>query len=80
MGRPVIATRFSGISEQITDGVNGMIVENNEDAIFDGMKRILTDAELRQRLTNDTLPEALIDDDRKIRLLERILEDEDQTR
>lgn len=80
MGRPVIATRFSGISEQITDGVNGMIVENNDDAIFDGMKRILTDTELRERLTNDTLPEALIDDDRKIRLLERMLEDGSQTR
>lgn len=75
MGRPVIATRFSGIQEQISDGVNGMIVENNEDAICDGMKRILADAELRQRLTNDTLPEELIDDDRKIRLLEQLVEE-----
>lgn len=34
----------------------------------------MTNTEVRQRLTNDMLPEEIIDDDRKVRLRERALE------
>lgn len=66
MGRPVIATRFSGIAEQIGDGRGGLIVDNDLDAIVDGLRRMLTDPILRASKTNDILPEAIADDGYKI--------------
>jgi len=74
MGRPVIATRVSGIEEQITDGVNGLIVENNEQAIFRGMKKMLTESALRKKLTNNILPESIMNDESKIRLFHQAVE------
>ncbi|MDA7918916.1 glycosyltransferase, partial [Mariniblastus sp.] len=73
LGRPVIATQFSGIDEQITDGVNGLIVENSEQAIFNGMKRILTDESLRKKLANDILPESITDDESKLRAFDQLI-------
>jgi glycosyltransferase involved in cell wall biosynthesis len=74
LGKPVIATHFSGVEEQITDGVNGLIVENNEDAIFEGMKRILTDDEFRASLANDNLPQEIMDDDAKVETLRTLIQ------
>lgn len=73
MGRPVVATRFSGIEEQIVDGESGLIVENSEEAIFEGMKKVLTDHALRQKLTNSDLHRAIADDDYKLELLTGLL-------
>jgi glycosyltransferase involved in cell wall biosynthesis len=41
LGVPVIATNVGGVSEQIEDGINGLLVENNDEAIFNGLKEIL---------------------------------------
>ncbi len=68
-GLPVVATRISGIDEQIVDGQNGLIADNNEDAIVAAMRRILTDSALRAKLTNDQLPAQLLDDELKIAAL-----------
>lgn len=65
MGRPVIATRFSGIEEQIGDGRGGMIVENEADAILEGMRTMLNDGALRARMTNTALNPAIADDEGK---------------
>ncbi len=73
MGKPVIATCFSGIEEQLTDGINGLIVDNNEQSIFFGMKRLLTDATLRAKLTNNILPEKITNDEYKLEVLENII-------
>lgn len=72
-GRPVVATRVSGIEEQLIDGETGLIVENNEDAIVAGLSRILSDPALRARLTNDRLPPALLDDAGKLARLEALM-------
>lgn len=71
--RPVIATRFSGIEEQIESGVNGLIVEQNVDAICEGMASLIRDAELRQRLARGGYPHALLDDDAKVDALLRLI-------
>lgn len=70
MERPLIATRFSAIDEQITHGVNGHIVENNEEAIVEGMTLLLGDREYRESLTINGLPEKLINNSIKIQQLE----------
>ncbi len=72
-GRPVVAVRVSGIDEQLVDGENGLIVDNDEDALVEGVHRILSEPALRSRLTNDWLPPALMDDEAKLDRLEALL-------
>lgn len=64
--RPVIATRFAGITEQIDSGVNGLIVEQDVDSICEGMTRLLGDPALRERLAYGGYPRELLDDDAKL--------------
>nr|WP_297096636.1 glycosyltransferase [Thermomonas sp.] len=64
--RPVIATRFAGIEEQIESGVNGLIVEQDVDAICDGLASLIRDAGLRQRLAQGGYPPELLDDEAKL--------------
>lgn len=39
--KPVLATDVSGIREQLNDGVTGLIVENSEEGIYNGLKTML---------------------------------------
>jgi len=73
MGKAVVATTFSGITEQIEDGVGGLIVANDEDAIVEGMRRVLTDAGLRARLGAGPLNPAILDDEAKLDALEALM-------
>ena len=73
-GKAIIATKVSGIDEQLTHGVNGWIVENDEDRILEGMRRLLTDNNIIRSLTNDIYPEALTDDSSKIDKLLKLTE------
>ena len=43
-GTPVIATKVAGIEEQLKNDEYGIVVENNEDAFYHGMKKMLEDA------------------------------------
>ena len=71
--RPVIATRFSGIEEQIEDGVNGLIVEQDVAAICDGLSSLILDAGLRERLARGGYPRELLDDEAKVNALMRLM-------
>jgi len=71
--RPVIATRFAGIEEQVENGVNGLIVEQDVDAICAGMAALLRDAGLRERLAGGGYPDELLDDDAKVEGLLRLM-------
>ena len=70
--RPVIATQVSGVDEQLTDDVNGLVVDNNEDAIVEGMSRLLSDPKLRNRLAAGGYPDSLLDDEEKLDELEAL--------
>jgi glycosyltransferase involved in cell wall biosynthesis len=72
-GKPVVATDFSGIYEQVVSGENGLIVTNELQAIVDGMRRILTDGDLRLRLTNNYLPEEVRNDTLKMDRFEGLI-------
>lgn len=72
LDKSVIATRVSGVDEQLCDGVNGLIVEQDERAIIDGMTSLITDKSLRQRLAAGGYPEVLLNDVRKLEMLETI--------
>ncbi len=64
--RPLIATRFAGIEEQVTHGVNGWIVEQGVESIVAGMERLLQDPVLRSQLAHGGYPTELLHDDAKI--------------
>ncbi len=50
-GLAVVSTHLSGVPELIEHGVNGLLVEpNDQHALADAIKRLITDPELRQQL------------------------------
>lgn len=49
LGRPILVTDFSGAKEQILSHENGLVVENNECAIYNGLKFLLTHPEEREK-------------------------------
>lgn len=65
-GKAIIATEVSGIHEQLEHGKNGWIVDNDEDAIFKGLRHLLNNPETVKALTNTIYPEILLDDEAKI--------------
>ena len=71
--RPVIATRFAGIEEQIESGVNGLIVEQDVESIFDGLASLIREEGMRNRLARGGYPHELLDDDTKIEALLALL-------
>ena len=44
--KPIVATDVSGVREMLNDGKLGLIVENSEEGIYEGMKSFLTNKEL----------------------------------
>ncbi|MBS0474903.1 MAG: glycosyltransferase [Proteobacteria bacterium] len=73
--RPLIATRFAGIEEQVTHGVNGWIAEQDVQSICDGLARLIRDPALRERLARGGYPQALLDDELKLDALLELIVD-----
>lgn len=69
--KPLIVTDFS-VREQIEHGVNGYIVENNKDAIVNGMENLLINEELRNSLAVNGLSQEILDNDYKIKQYEEL--------
>lgn len=56
LGLPCISTNYPGADEVINDGVNGLLVPmGNEEELAKAIKRILTDNELREKLSMEAL-------------------------
>ncbi|MEC0228017.1 glycosyltransferase [Paenibacillus alba] len=53
LNKPIIVTNFSTAKDQITHGIDGMIVEMNSDAIADEIEKMIINAELRTKLTTN---------------------------
>ena len=52
--KPIISTNVGGIPEMIEDGVDGVLVNYNEDEIYEAMKQFLTDKNLVEKITQGT--------------------------
>lgn len=65
-GAAVIATEFSGIHEQLDNGVSGWIVENSEEAIYEKMKELIEKPELITQVKNQIYPEEILNDELKL--------------
>lgn len=51
LGKPIVTTDVSGMRELLGDSAYGLIVENDDEAFYRGLKRMLTEQELRDKYT-----------------------------
>ena len=65
LGKPVLATDVSGIREQLEDEVTGLIAENSEEGIYNGLKTLLDRPELCHTLSKNAGINKLIDNELK---------------
>lgn len=56
MGLPVISTKVSGAVDLIHDGENGLLIETGAEAeLVEALERLLSDADLRERLAGEAV-------------------------
>ena len=73
LGCPVLATDVAGIREQLTHGKTGWIVDNSEDALYEGLKALIGDPDLRKQLQNTDGIDLICDNETKSRQLMTLL-------
>lgn len=76
LGCPVLATDVAGIREQLCHGETGWIVENNEDAIYEELKYLLQNLELRRKLCSSEGMDAVCSNEEKYRAVMELIKDE----
>lgn len=55
MGLPALVTEYSSAREQVRDGVDGLIVDNSEQGIYEGLLRIIEHPEIIEDLKKNVL-------------------------
>lgn len=70
--KPLITTRFASVDEQIVNGRNGIIVENNREAIIKGMAYLLEDESRISKLAVNDMPEKLLNNKYKVEQFEEL--------
>ncbi len=55
MGLVPVVTAYTSAREQIRDGVDGLVFENNEDALYEGLKSFLKNPEILDKLRANVL-------------------------
>lgn len=63
--KPVLSTEVSGIREQIVSGKHGLIVENSEKGIYEGLKYILDNPMLLEKYSCNDGMDDVLDNSRK---------------
>lgn len=66
MQKPIISTNVGGIAEMIEDGVDGVLINYDEQEMYDAMKSFMTDQDLIQKITEGTVTAYQKFDEQKI--------------
>ena len=53
LARPVLASRCAGNEEQVTDGETGVLIDLSIENIVEGMEKLITSPELREKFTQN---------------------------
>ena len=56
--KPIVVTNFTTVKDQISDGINGLVVEMNSDAICKGIEKLLLNSDLKERLVQNLIKES----------------------
>ena len=59
LNKPILVTNFTTVRDQISDGVNGLIVDMNVDSIVDGLETLIKGSNLRNKLKKNLASEEL---------------------
>ncbi len=57
--KPIVVTKFSTVTDQIQNEDNGLIVDMDAQSIFEGIKRLIDDKELRENMVESLKNESL---------------------
>lgn len=55
LGVPCLVTNYASAHEQIASGVNGLVVDNDDQALYEGLKKLLQDREYLKQLQTGVL-------------------------
>lgn len=72
--KPVLSTEVSGIREQIINGKTGLIVDNSEEAIYIGLKKLISNDELRNKIQSNEGIDKVINNEFKYKELMKIMD------
>lgn len=61
--KPSVVTDVSGMREQFADGENGLIVESSEEGLYEGIRRLLDDPALGEKIVNKLRTEPVPNDE-----------------
>lgn len=50
LNKPVVTTRFDAVYNQMIDGKNGLVVDMNADAVYEGITKLISNKELRENI------------------------------
>ena len=71
--KPVLATDVSGIREQLNDGITGLIVENSEEGIYNGLKTMLDHPDFCCALSQNAEIDQLVNNELKYQTFIKIV-------
>lgn len=71
--KPVLATDVSGIREQLKDGITGLIVENSEEGIYNGLKTLLDHPDFCYALSQNAGIDQLVNNELKYQTFIKIV-------
>ncbi|RCW42721.1 glycosyltransferase [Paenibacillus prosopidis] len=57
--KPIVSTNFKVIYDQLSDEINGLIVEQNAFSIYQGIKKLIDNEPLRSQLVSNLMNESL---------------------
>jgi glycosyltransferase involved in cell wall biosynthesis len=55
MGVAPVVTAYTSAHEQIKDGVDGLVFENNDEALYEGLKKVVECPEILEELKNNII-------------------------
>ncbi len=71
-GAAVLAVQVSGIDEQLQDGQNGWVIQNDEMAIIEALSELIRSPERVSRVRNNHYPTPILDDELKLDQIEAL--------
>jgi glycosyltransferase involved in cell wall biosynthesis len=55
MGLVPVVTEYTSAREQIEDGVDGLVFDNNEEALYEGLKKVINNPKIIEELKENVV-------------------------